>query len=190
MVCTWQRDLWTLMWPGKWWGHCPWWCSRTMEMWQWGTLSVGIVRWVGVGLGGLRHFFQPEWFYDSNPTVTFITSPFFLSPSDRQALSTLQCVSEPEPLGESLHGDLWTYRQGVVQIPPQPLCMRGTSLSQRLENYPILSSLSHQFVSDYFFAAITKENKCISLYQRGEKKHTWWYIQEYFFLSFQKQRFK
>lgn len=34
--------------------------NRTMEMWQWGTLSVGIVRWVGVGLGGLRHFFQPE----------------------------------------------------------------------------------------------------------------------------------
>ena len=34
--------------------------TRNMEMWQWGTLSVGIVGWVGVGLGGLRHFFQPE----------------------------------------------------------------------------------------------------------------------------------
>jgi len=33
--------------PGRWWGHHPWRCSRTMEMWQGGTWSVGMVgmRW-------------------------------------------------------------------------------------------------------------------------------------------------
>jgi len=45
---------------------CPWKCSRTMEMWHWGTRSVGNIggRWM-VGLGDLRGLFQPEWFCDS-----------------------------------------------------------------------------------------------------------------------------
>ena len=25
--------------PGGWWSHCPWRCSRNVEMWQWGTWS-------------------------------------------------------------------------------------------------------------------------------------------------------
>jgi len=31
---------------------------RNVEMWQWGMLSVGMVGWVGVGLGDLRALFQ------------------------------------------------------------------------------------------------------------------------------------
>jgi len=45
--------------------HCPWGCSRSMGIWHWGTWSVGILVWVGVGLGGLRALLQPEWFCDS-----------------------------------------------------------------------------------------------------------------------------
>ena len=45
----------------KWWGtHRPWRCSRTVEMWHWGTWLVGTVGWVGVGLGELRGLFQPS----------------------------------------------------------------------------------------------------------------------------------
>jgi len=51
--------------PGRWWGHHPWRCSRTMEMWHWGTWSVGMVGWVGVGLDHLRGLFQLQCFYDS-----------------------------------------------------------------------------------------------------------------------------
>ena len=29
--------------PGRWWGHCPWRRSRTVEMWHWGMWAVGSV---------------------------------------------------------------------------------------------------------------------------------------------------
>ena len=51
--------------PREWWCHCLWRRSRTMEMWHWGTWSMGAVGWVGVGLGDLSGLFQPEWFGDS-----------------------------------------------------------------------------------------------------------------------------
>ena len=54
---------------GRRWDHCPWRCSRTMEMWHWGTWSVGMVG-VGWGwTGDLRHLFQPWWFCDSKRNV-------------------------------------------------------------------------------------------------------------------------
>ena len=39
--------------PGRWCSHHPWRCSITVEMWHWGTWSVGMVGWVGVGLDDL-----------------------------------------------------------------------------------------------------------------------------------------
>jgi len=38
--------------PGRWWGHCPWRCSRTVEMWHWGTWWDGL----GLDLGILEVF--------------------------------------------------------------------------------------------------------------------------------------
>ena len=35
----------------------PWGCSRTLEMWHLGTRSVGMLGWVGVGLGDLGGLF-------------------------------------------------------------------------------------------------------------------------------------
>ena len=35
------------------------------QQWHWGTWAVGMVGWVGLGLGDLRGLFQPEWFSDS-----------------------------------------------------------------------------------------------------------------------------
>ena len=29
--------------PGRWWGYHPWECSKSIEMWHWGTWSAGIV---------------------------------------------------------------------------------------------------------------------------------------------------
>ena len=55
--------------PGRWCSHHPWRCSRTVWMWHWGMWSVGMVGWVGVGLGDLRGHFYPEWFYDSTPAL-------------------------------------------------------------------------------------------------------------------------
>ena len=34
-------------------------------MWHWGTWSVGMVGWAGVGREDLRGFLQPQWSYDS-----------------------------------------------------------------------------------------------------------------------------
>ena len=33
--------------PGRWWSHCPWRCSRSVEMWHWRTWPVGNIggRW-------------------------------------------------------------------------------------------------------------------------------------------------
>lgn len=31
--------------PGKWWGHCSWRYSRTMETWHWGTLGMVAMGW-------------------------------------------------------------------------------------------------------------------------------------------------
>lgn len=45
--------------PGRWWSSCSWQYSRTMEVWQWGTRSVGTVGW---GLDELRGLFQHWWF--------------------------------------------------------------------------------------------------------------------------------
>ena len=29
--------------PGRWWNHCPWRCSRNIEMWHWGAWLVGYI---------------------------------------------------------------------------------------------------------------------------------------------------
>jgi len=44
--------------------HCPWRCSQTMEMWHWGTWSVAMVEWAGVGLDDLSGLSQPWWSYE------------------------------------------------------------------------------------------------------------------------------
>lgn len=50
--------------PGKCWNHCPWNCSRNLEMWYWGTWvnrhgGVGLT----VGLDYFSGFFQTLWFH-------------------------------------------------------------------------------------------------------------------------------
>lgn len=44
---------------GEWWGHHPWMCSRTVEMWHLGTRPVSVVEWAGVGMEDLGGLFQP-----------------------------------------------------------------------------------------------------------------------------------
>ena len=39
--------------------------SPSLEMWLWGTRSVGMVGWIGVGLDDLSGLFQPYWYYDN-----------------------------------------------------------------------------------------------------------------------------
>jgi len=51
---------------GRWWSHCPWRHSRTVQMWHWGTHLAVWCCWVlTVGLNNLSSLFQPLWFYDS-----------------------------------------------------------------------------------------------------------------------------
>jgi len=83
--------------PGRWWGHRPWRCPRAMEMWYWGMWSVGMVGWVGVGLGELGGLFQPSWFYDSkqktkqhtNKYKCYKTKPLFSIENNPQAHRSL-----------------------------------------------------------------------------------------------------
>ena len=51
----------------EWRSHSPWRCSRNVEMWHWGTWSVGNIGGKRTaGLGDLRGLFQPSRVYDSN----------------------------------------------------------------------------------------------------------------------------
>ena len=63
--------------PGRWWSHCPWRCSRTVEVWYWRTCFSGNTygKW-NVGLRDLRGLFQPQWFYD---TMTLCYCYFWFS---------------------------------------------------------------------------------------------------------------
>jgi len=75
---------------GGWWGHHPWRCSRTIEMW-----SVGTVGWIGCGdLSGL---FQPSQFCDSKSSAKLVD--FHQHPTTSPA---------PFP-ASSQDGELWTY---------------------------------------------------------------------------------
>jgi len=51
--------------PGRWWSHCPWRCSRNVEMWHWGTWFSGHNGGgLMVELEDISGLFQPSWFYE------------------------------------------------------------------------------------------------------------------------------
>ena len=49
--------------PGSWWPHCPWMCSRTVQMWHWG-MWFGVVTGMGWWLNLMILVVFPI-FYDS-----------------------------------------------------------------------------------------------------------------------------
>ena len=56
--------MWCTGCSGRWWSHHPWWCSRTMEMWHWGTSLVDMVE-MGWGL-------DCGWSQLSSPTLKIL----------------------------------------------------------------------------------------------------------------------
>ena len=81
--------------PGcEWWGHRPWRCSRTVEMWHWGTWAVGTV---GVGWAWRSRRSSPTlmilWFY--NYTGLDFCSVKALKEPDRIRLSQTHLTLTP-----------------------------------------------------------------------------------------------